>query len=52
MFERIPKVFEKYHQELERIEDRLGKLSKTYQVLFIWDKGIIELLETNRKIKP
>ena len=52
IYEKIPKVFEKYHTELERIEDKLGKLSETHQTLYIWGKGVIQLWETDKKLKP
>ena len=52
IYEKIPKVFEKYHTELEKIEDKLGKLSETHQTLYLWGKGAIQLWETNKKLKP
>ena len=52
IYEKIPKVFEKYHTELEKIEDKLGKVSETHQTLYIWGKGVIQLWETDKKLKP
>ena len=52
IYEKIPKVFEKYHPELQRIEDKLGKLSETHQTLYLWGKGAIQLWETDKKLKP
>ena len=52
IYEKIPKVFEKYHTECTKIEDKLGKLSETHQTLYIWGKGVIQLWETDRKLKP
>ena len=52
LYEKVPKVFEKYHTELDKMEDKLGKLSETHQTLYIWGKGVINLWETNRKLKP
>ena len=31
LYEKVPKVFEKYHTELDKMEDKLGKLSETHQ---------------------
>ena len=52
VYDRIPKVFESYHRELDKIEDKLGKLSETHQTLYIWGKCVIELWETDKKLKP
>ena len=34
------------------MEDKLGKLSETHQTLYIWGKCVIELWETDKKLKP
>ena len=52
VYEKIPKVFETYHSEIERIEDKLGKLSETHQTLYNWGKCVIQLWETDKKLKP
>jgi peptidoglycan hydrolase CwlO-like protein len=50
--EKVPKVFEGYHEELDNIEDKLGKLSETHQTLYIWGKGVIDLWEIDKILRP
>ena len=50
--EKIPNVFKNYHPDIERIEDKLGKLSETHQTLYTWGKCVIQLWETDKKLKP
>ena len=50
--EKVPKVFEKYHPELSETEDKLGKLSETHQTLYIWGKGVVELWEIDKELRP
>ena len=52
--EKIPTFFERkqYKANLSTIEEKLGSLSKTHQILYMWGKGVIELWEIDKKLRP